>query len=148
MIRIVTMSVLVLAAAALADDYEQRSKLTGSWQVETTGAKEAASSWILQPLPDGMHIAGSSGGKTLVEFDCKMAKECDIKDSGRHAKVTMYFNGAKLIENETIGSRVIRRRFTVTGDGNMMELEVIPIEPEGKTETIVFKRVTTEAAKQ
>jgi hypothetical protein len=147
MIRIVTISLLVLASAALADDYEQRSKLTGSWQIETTGAKEA-SSWILQPLPDGMHIAGSDGGKTVVAFDCKMAQECDIKDSGHHAKVTMYFNGPKLVENETIGSRVIRRRFTVTGDGNTMQLEVIPIEPEGKTETIVFKRVAAEAAKQ
>jgi hypothetical protein len=45
------------------------------------------------------------------------------------------------VETETIGSRVVKRRFAVTGDGDKMELEVIPIEPEGKTETVVFKRV-------
>lgn len=39
MIRIVTMSLLVLASVALADDYEQRSKLMGSWQIETTGSQ-------------------------------------------------------------------------------------------------------------
>jgi hypothetical protein len=138
------MGVLVLAAVALADDSDQRAKLAGSWQ-DASDAKEV---WVLQPLPDGMHITSSSGGKTLVEVDCKMAQECDIKDSGHHAKVMMYFNGPKLVATETIGSRILKRRFTVTGDGNTMELEVIPIEPDGKTETIVFKRIATESAKQ
>jgi hypothetical protein len=144
MIRIATMGILFMAAVALADDSDQRAKLTGSWQ-EASDAKEA---WVLQPLPDGMHITSSSGGKTVVEVECKMAQECDIKDSGHHAKVMMYFNGPKLVTTETIGSRIVKRRFTVTGDGNTMELEVIPIEPEGKTETITFKRVATEAAKR
>jgi hypothetical protein len=147
MIRIVTLSVLLVAMTALADDGDQRSKLTGSWQVQTSGAKEA-SSYVLQPLPDGMHIASSSEGKTVMEFDCKMATDCNVKDAGHHAKVTIYFNGAKLIETETMGSRVVKRRFTVTGDGNTMELEVIPIEPDGKAETVVFKRASAEAAKQ
>jgi hypothetical protein len=144
MIRIATMGILVFAAVARADDSDQRAKLTGSWQ-EASDAKEA---WILEALPGGMHITSSSGGKTVVELDCKMAQDCDIKDSGHHAKFMMYFNGPKLVATETMGSRIVKRRFTVTGDGNTMELEVIPIEPDGKTETIVFKRVTTEAAKQ
>ena len=144
MIRIATMSILVLAAAALADDSDQRAKLTGSWQ-EPSDVKEA---WVLQPLPGGMRLTSSSGGKTVMEIDCKMGQDCDIKDSGHHAKVMMYFNGPKLVETETMGSRIVKRRFAVTGDGNTMELEVIPIEPDGKTETIVFKRVATETAKQ
>jgi hypothetical protein len=144
MIRIATVGILVLAAAALADDSDQRAKLTGSWQ-EASEAKEA---WVLQPSSGGMHITSSSAGKTVMEIDCKMGQDCDIKDSGHHAKLMMYFNGPKLVETETLGSRIVKRRFTVTGDGNTMELEVIPIEPDGKTETIVFKRVATETAKQ
>src|ERR1700722_6516870 len=101
MIRTVILGVLVLAAAALADDDAQRSKLSGSWRIETAGAKEA-SSYVLQRSDDGMRILGSNGAKTVVEFDCKLAQECDIKDSGRHAKVTMYFNGPKLVEFETL----------------------------------------------
>jgi hypothetical protein len=132
--------VLVLTGMALADDDAQRDKLTGSWQMQSAGAKEA-STWVVQRSADAIHMAGSNGAKTLVEFDCKMAQECDIRDSGHHARVTIYFSGPKLIETETIGSRVVKRRFTVTGDGNTMELEVIPIEPEGKTETVLFKRV-------
>lgn len=147
MIRVAMVGLLLLTACAMADDDAQRSKLMGSWQVQTSGAKEA-SSYTLQPSADGLHVSGSTGAKTIVEFECKMAQQCDIKDSGRRATVTMYFNGPKLVENETIGSRIVRKRFSVTGDGNTMELEVIPIEPEGKTETIVFKRVSTDASKQ
>lgn len=139
MIRVLCMGVLLTAACAMADDADLRAKLAGSWQLETSGAKEAAS-YTLQPISDGMHVSGSDGAKTIVEFDCKWAQECQIKDSGHHAKVMMYFNGPKLVETETIGSRVIKKRYTVTGDGNTMELEIIPIEPEGKPETVVFKR--------
>jgi hypothetical protein len=140
MIRTLTVSVLVLTGVALADVYELRDKLLGSWHVEAAGTKEA-STWVLQASGEGLHVANTSGAKTVVDFECKMAQECDIKDSGKRAKVTMYFNGANLVETETIGSRVLKRRFAVTGDGNTMELELIPIEPQGKTETVVFKRV-------
>lgn len=147
MTRFIFAGVLLTCVCALADDSELRSKLAGSWQLQTAGAKEA-SSYTLQPQDNGMHISGSEGAKTVVDFDCKMGQECEIKDAGHRAKVMMYFNGAKLVETETIGSRVVKKRYTVTGDGNTMELEVIPLEPEGKTETMVFKRATTEAAKQ
>lgn len=146
--RTVLLGVFLLAAAAFADDADQRAKLDGSWQAEAASSKDA-SSYVLQRSDDGMHVSGTASGKTVVDFNCKMAEECDIKDAGHHAKVTIYFNGPKLIENETIGSRVVRRRFTVVGDGNQMQVEVIPIEPEGKTETITFHRVVaTDAAKR
>jgi hypothetical protein len=145
--RYVTAGLLLGALAAWADDGELRAKLTGSWKIDSGDAK-TASGWVLQPIADGMHISGSNGEKVAVEFDCQMAKECQIKDAGHHAKVMMYFNGAKLIETETIGSRVVKRRFTVTGNGDTMEVETIPVEPEGKPETAVFKRVLTAAAKQ
>jgi hypothetical protein len=145
MIRIVGIGVLVLGACALASDEDQRAKLTGSWQIQTEGSREA-SAYTLQPSDDGMRISGTDAGKVVIEVDCKMAQECDIKDAGHHAKVMMYFNGPKLVVNETIGSRVVRKRYSVADDGTM-QLEVIPIEPEGKTEVIVFKRATTQAAK-
>jgi hypothetical protein len=147
MIRIVIAGLLVLAAAGLADDDEQRAKLEGSWQLQTEGAKEA-SAYVLQRSEDGMKISGTSDGKTVVDMDCKFAQECSVKDFGHKAKVTMYFNGPHLVQTETIGSRIIRRRYTVTGDGNTMELEIIPIDPDGKAETVVFKRVSTDTAKQ
>ena len=95
-----------------------------------------------------MRISGTDEGKVIVDVNCKMAQECKIKDEGHNATVMMYFNGPKLVENETIGSRIIRKRYSVTDDGNTMQIEVIPIEPEGKTEVIVFKRAAAQSAKQ
>jgi hypothetical protein len=145
--RTVLFGVLLLAVALFADDADQRAKLDGSWRAESANSKDA-SSYVLERSDDGMHVTGTSGAKTIVDFNCKMGQECPIKDAGHNAKVTIYFNGPKLVENETIGSRVVRRRFTVVGDGNEMQVEVIPIEPEGKTETIVFHRAANEAAKR
>jgi CheY-like chemotaxis protein len=60
---------------------------------------------------------------------------------GERAKVTMYYNGPRLVQYETRGSHVTKRRFTITGeDGNTLEVETMPISPPGKAETIRFKR--------
>lgn len=147
MLRMIAAVALVLSASALADDGDMRDKLIGSWKGDAASSKDAMA-YTLEWSDDGMKISRTTGSKTVAQFYCKMATECEIKDSGRSAKVTLYFNGPKLVENETIGSHVVRRRFTVTGDGNTLELETIPIEPEGKTETATFKRVTTTTAKQ
>jgi hypothetical protein len=144
---IIVIGALAVAACALASDMDQRAKLAGSWRIQTAGSKEA-SAYTLQALEDGMRISGTDEGKVIVDVNCKMAQECKIKDEGHSATATMYFNGAKLVENVTLGSRVVRKRYSVTDDGNTMQLEVIPIEPDGKTEVIVFKRVAGQSARQ
>jgi hypothetical protein len=53
----------------------------------------------------------------------------------------MWFNGPKLVELETKGKEVVKRRFAVAGEGDTLEIEVIPIEPAGKTETLRFRRL-------
>jgi hypothetical protein len=151
MIRIAAIGAILAATCALASDEDQRAKLTGSWEIQTSGATAGvkdASAYTLQPSQDGMRISGTDEGKVIVEVNCKMAQECKIKDEGHSATVMMYFNGPKLVENETIGSRVIRKRYSVTDDGNTMQIEVIPIQPEGKTEVILFKRAAAQSAKQ
>jgi hypothetical protein len=149
MIRIVAIGAILATTCALASDEDQRAKLTGSWQIQTAGATvKEASAYTLQPSQGGMRISGTDEGKVIVDVNCKMAQDCKIKDEGHSATVMMYFNGPKLVENETIGSRIIRKRYSVTDDGNTMQIEVIPIEPEGKTEVVVFKRAAAQSAKQ
>jgi hypothetical protein len=63
-------------------------------------------------------------------------------------KVSMCFNGPKLVELETRGNQVVKRRFTVTGDGDTMDLETIPIVPTGKSETTHLRRVPSVVPKQ
>ena len=77
-----------------------------------------------------------------------MGRECEIKDSGRQAKVSMWFSGPKLVELETKGSEVVKRRFALSGQGDTMELEVIPIVPVGRSETKLLKRIQTSGTKQ
>jgi hypothetical protein len=59
----------------------------------------------------------------------------------------MWFNGATLVELETSGNDVVKRRFKVTGDGDTMEIETVAISPAGKNETAHFKRVAAVATK-
>jgi hypothetical protein len=60
----------------------------------------------------------------------------------------MWFNGTKLVELETVGNQVVKRRFTVTGDGDTMELETIPMVPSGSSEITHFKRSQSDASKK
>ncbi len=96
-----------------------------------------------------MHVINSAGAQILVEFECNtVGKECTVKDAGRPSKVSLWFNGPKLVELETRGSQVVKRRFSVTCDGDAMDLETIPIVPNGKGEIKHFKRVPPVVAEQ
>lgn len=80
--------------------------------------------------------------RKVAEFECGTeGSECAIKDTGRHAKVSMWFNGSKLVVLETRGDRIVKRRFGVSGKEDTLEPEIIPIMPAGKTETLRFRRV-------
>ena len=129
--------------SALADDSAMRGKLTGKWQGDGNGE-----TWVLKETGDSIHVSNSSDTQAGAEFDCNTAgKECVIKRSGHNATVSMWFNGAKLVELETAGNQVVKRRFSVTGDGDTMDLEIIPIAPSGTGTTIHFKRVPAVASK-
>ena len=54
----------------------------------------------------------------------------------------MWFNGPRLVELETHGSEVIKRRFRALEKDGAMEIEVIPISPNGKTETVQLQRIS------
>jgi hypothetical protein len=133
-----------LCSIALADDSDDRAKLTGTWQAqESSGAAKAV--WIFDSQGDAMHIVNSQGDKKIAEFACNLGKECEVKDAGRKVKVTIYFNGPKLVVLETKGEEVVKKRFGVTETGETLELEVIPVGP-GKAETLHFTRVQGSAA--
>ena len=57
------------------------------------------------------------------------------------ASVTMYYDGPALVEFVTRGSDVTRRRFTVTGQHDMMEIKVMPIVGTDKAETLHLRRI-------
>jgi hypothetical protein len=88
----------------------------------------------------------SRNGQTTADFECDLAgKECEVKDSGHPVKLSMWFSGPKLVQLETRGNVVTKRRFSVTGEDDM-DVEVIPIVPAGKTEIFKYKRVRAKTA--
>ncbi len=138
---------LALAVSAFADTEASRAKLIGSWQVQEASAAGPATVWSLEHVGDGIRLTESKEGQTVSELECNtVGKECTVKDSGHKVKVSMWYNGPKLVEIETRGSEVVKRRFSVAESGDNMEMELIPITPSGKAETFHLKRTQLAAA--
>lgn len=136
----------LIGSSAMADDFAERAKLNGSWQAEGEGGA-AKTVWILENRGDAFHLVNSLGSKTLADFACVLGQECEVKVGGRKVKVTMYFNGTRLVELETKGEEVVKHRFGIGETSDALDLEVIPVNPAGKTETIHFKRANSEQTK-
>jgi hypothetical protein len=149
-IRIASAGVLLLGAMAwAADDPEvERAKLVGKWELQSENGSGKAPVWVIEDKRFSMHITRLVGEQKMCEFECDLGKECKVKDSGKSVTEQIYFNGPKLVELETKGNDVVKRRFTAATTPDTLEVEVIQLVPSGKTETLVFKRVAVSQAKQ
>jgi len=136
-------SVLLLSvcAAALADDQSDRQKLIGSWELQSPAESTPGISWTFLATGHSMRVKQLAGGNKIADFECETeGTPCEIKTGGKKATVSLWFNGAMLVEMETKGTEVVKRRFEILPASDSMEMEVIPIVPSGKTETFGFKR--------
>ena len=132
---------LLLWVPVLADDASARAQLIGAWQQQDDSSK-GISVWVVETKGNSLHITNLQGDQKLSEIDCKPAgAECEGTASGKKTKVTMYFNGPTLVQLETVGPDVIKRQFTIREQPDMMEIEVIPIIGNAKTETLYLKRM-------
>jgi hypothetical protein len=52
----------------------------------------------------------------------------------------MYFNGAILVQIETKGDQIVKRRFSVQPAGNTLKVETIPMVAHAQTEEMEFER--------
>jgi hypothetical protein len=137
---------LVAGFGAIADEKADREKLIGSWHLQGTPVEGAATVWMIAQSGDSLQITESEGDKIIAKFKCTTeGSACEIKTSGKKATVSMWYNGAKLVQMETKGSDVLKRRFGILPEGNAMEVEVIGVVPEGKTETFRYQRVDAAA---
>jgi hypothetical protein len=137
----ITFAVLLFASPTLlADDPTDRGLLVGKWQSEKGDGGET---WRIATTADGLETAYSDRGDENVLRCNTQGRECQLKQSGDEIKISMWFNGPKLVQMETRGSDVVKRRFRVVDGGQALEVERIPIVPAGKPETTRFKRVDT-----
>ena len=135
---------VLLSAGVVAADDGDRDKLIGSW-VSTAG--EVASGWTFERTGDTFQIKSSVGSSAEATYACKAdGQQCAIKTAGKKSSISMWFNGPKLVQMETQGSTIVKRRFAVQATGDTMELEIMPMSPSGKTETIQYKRAPLSSA--
>jgi hypothetical protein len=136
-------TLVLFTSVALADDYADRAKLAGTWQAEE------GNTLVVENTNDTVKITQSQGGKRVSEIECNVTgKECEVSENGHKAKVSMWFNGPKLVELETKGSEVVRRTFSAAGKEDAMEVEFIPVVPGGATETSHFHRTPVSSAQR
>lgn len=142
-IQMTALTALLLCVPVLADDVSDRAKLLGGWQAQD-GSGKGATVWVLEMKGMAVHISESLGDMKISEFECvPKGMECEGTVGGIKATVSMYYDGPALVQLETKGSDVTRRRFTVTGQPDMMDIQVVPIVGAGKAETLHLKRIKT-----
>ena len=139
-IYVTAFAALLLWVPVLADDASARAQLIGSWQQQDASGK-GISVWVVETKGNALRITNSQGDQKLSEIECRPGAECEGTASGKKTKVTMYFSGPTLVQLETVGSDVIKRQFTVREQPDMMEIEVIPIIGNAKSETLHLKRM-------
>lgn len=143
--QMISLTALLLGVPVLADDVSDRAKLLGSWQAQDVSGKEATV-WVLEMKGTALHISESLGNLKISEFECvPKGADCEGTVGGIKATVSMYYDGSALVQLETKGSDVTRRRFSVPGEPDMMDLEVRPIVGAGKAETLHLKRIKISA---
>jgi hypothetical protein len=128
----------LMLSAALAQDTD-RPDLAGKWQIDPARSEggSGATLSIEAKGDDALHYMQVDRSGT-AEFECTTdGKECAMSDGGRKATVSLWYNGDSLVMMETKGSSVVKRKLTLTG-GATLQMDVIPIVPQGKTDKLVF----------
>ena len=79
--------------------------------------------------------------QTGLRSECSTSgKDCETKG----AKVSFWFNGSKLVEmemeNKGRAGHVRGRRLSLAPDGKTLQMEVIPITPEGEVSLLAFDK--------
>jgi len=139
-------SLLLIASVAgpllLAAD---RPDLNGSWQVDATKSDVHSHlppglTWDIQQTDDKIQITERVGDKNVSQLTCQTnGKDCVVKDAGHSAKASFYYNGPMLVELETMGDNVTKKRLRTADDGTLT-VEVMHINPSSKDEKIVLTK--------
>lgn len=131
---------VLMISAVLAQDTD-RPNFVGKWQIDPSHSDVGNGVMLSIDAKDSnsLHYVQESHGSPTAEFECTTdGAECTMTDGGHKAKVSVWYNGDSLVVMETRGNNVVKRRLTVTG--STLQMEVIPIVPQGKTEKLVFAK--------
>ena len=82
-----------LAVGAFAQDSTDAS-YSGTWLLQNNSGTKL----ILEQHEDQIRVREVNSSGTLVDYTCNtLGKECEIKDDGHKAKVSLWFNGFQCV---------------------------------------------------
>jgi len=126
----------VFAAGAFAED-SARPVLSGTW----ASPNDASEKLVVEQTDSGIHMQELKGNETKADYECKLdGKDCEFKEDGHPAKVSLWFNGPKLVELVTRGRNIVRRRFTLADGGKKLVVEMSAFSNPDKSETVEYTR--------
>jgi hypothetical protein len=147
-VQLAALAVLLLCAPLQADNDSDHAGLLGSWQQQEDSGRGVVV-WVFEQKGMDLQITESIGDRKISEFECAPeGKECEGTDEGKKAKVSMYYDGPALVQFETAGSEVTKRRFAIASQPDVMEIEVMPIVGGDKAETLHLKRMKLSSKNQ
>lgn len=144
-LRLILLALPLLGVLCWADDVADRTKIVGSWELDSGGAK---TSWMLEKTSDGLHFTYIHGAEKLADFQCSTSgHECEVQISGKGCKVSLYYSGPSLMMLETRGDTVIQRKFQTAAGGKEIDVETTSIVPTGKPEILRLKKAPLQAGR-
>ena len=110
---------------------------SGTWRLQSDNSVKL----VLEQKDGAIHVKEFKGAENKADYACNtLGKECNVKTEGHAAKVSFWFNGSKLVELETRGNNVLRRRFQLADNDSTLNVELSSIVPVGKDEKLAFAR--------
>src|SRR5215471_6941590 len=107
-LALLCLAVPFVTAIAWGFDNAAREKLVGIWQAQESG--DSGGVWTIEAKSgDVLKLSETHGDQKLLEIECSTSgKDCKVKDLGKNATVSLWFNGDKLVGLETKGDEVVK----------------------------------------
>jgi hypothetical protein len=130
---------------------------TGAWQLNEAKSPSASGQSITLTIqePAGKinfsRVARDRDGKELTsQFSCQPGgTQCDFDENGHKAKVSLWYDGPALMILKTDGPKedsVTQWKLELSPDGKQLNVDFTHIEPNDKSEKLVFDKKTTAPA--
>ncbi len=145
-----------LASVASANGQTSlKTKFTGNWDLaldrsEVKFTKVAGMTLAIDhPDKGNIHVIEvaktDSGQEKRREYTCStMGRECDIGETSQPAKLSIYYDGPKLVCIERLGKdsdTVLKRIYELSEDGSTLTIQVTQmVPPRNELEKLVFAK--------
>lgn len=141
------LAVLLFASAFAPISFAQGASdpdLSGNWLDNANSAVRIS----LKEKDDKIQVHEQDGDRVIVDYTCNLnGQQCNFKEEGRKATVTLYYNGPKLVEITECGNQVEKRTFALAQDGKTLQVDTIPLSSQGKTSTRTYRKEDAQVAK-